>query len=213
MPITAVFRPTPRPTVTAIARIRGGNARIASIDRIETPSAKPPKAPAPKRGATPAQTPGVKVPGVVVPKVGPPIVGPPAASGTVVTVTTGVPVTYTFKLASATQPRVVSDRPAVELTVPSGEVTFNVTNPSSNILPHDFEVCTTPLPGPLKTLAEIQTLPNSCSGVRTPVLSPGSATATIEVDLTTPGTYEYLSTVGGASGDAFSGMKGVLNVT
>jgi hypothetical protein len=47
----------------------------------------------------------------------------------------------------------------------------------------------------------------------TPVLAPGGATATISVDFTTPGAYEYLSTAGGSTGDAFSGMKGVLNVT
>ena len=34
MPRAAVPRPTPRPTVTAIARISGGKARIASITRI-----------------------------------------------------------------------------------------------------------------------------------------------------------------------------------
>lgn len=135
------------------------------------------------------------------------------AAGTTVTVTTGVPATYTFKLSTSTQPKVISDMPAIELTVPAGGVTFNVTNPYSNILSHDFEVCTTPLPGPVKTLAAIQALPNTCSGVSTPVLAPGGAPATISVGFTTPGTYEYLSTAGGSTGDAFSGMKGVLNVT
>src|SRR4051794_3610176 len=46
MPIAAVLSPTPRPTVTAIARIRGGKARIASIVRIAMPSAAPPRVPA-----------------------------------------------------------------------------------------------------------------------------------------------------------------------
>jgi hypothetical protein len=54
--------------------------------------------------------------------------------------------TYTFKLSTPTQPKVVSDTPAVELTVPAGEVTFNVTNPVDEMLTHDFEVCSTPRP-------------------------------------------------------------------
>ena len=44
----------------------------------------------------------------------------------------------------------------------------------------------------------------------TPVLAPGSAIATLTLDLATPGSYEYLSSV---SGDALPGMKGVLAVT
>ena len=46
MPIAAVSTPTPRPTVTAIARISGGNARIESITRISAPSLMPPIEPA-----------------------------------------------------------------------------------------------------------------------------------------------------------------------
>jgi len=135
------------------------------------------------------------------------------STGTVVTVTTGVPMTFTFQLSTATQPKVVSDKPAIELTVPMGEVTFNVTNPEENILSHDFKVCLSPLPGPVTTLPGVQALPNSCSGTATPLLSPGGASATLKVNFTTSGAYEYLSTAGGSSGDAFSGMKGVLNVT
>ena len=68
------------------------------------------------------------------------------------------------------------------------------------ILSHTFEVCTTPLPGPVTTLAAIQALPNSCSGTTAPpnpnVLAPG-ASATMTIHFTSPGTYEYLSTVAG----------------
>jgi hypothetical protein len=141
------------------------------------------------------------------------------ATATTVTVTTGQPGTYTFRLSTATQPKIISDTPgAAELTVPTGKATFNVTNPSANILSHDFEVCATPLPRPVKTLAAVEALPDNCTSVYTPVLAPGSATATITVDLTTPGTYEYLSTANastphGSDGDSSSGMKGVLNVT
>jgi hypothetical protein len=141
----------------------------------------------------------------------------PSPTGTTVTVTAGVPGTYTFDLSTATQTNVVSDIPKTELNVPLGDVTFKVTDSLGAILSHTFEVCTTPLPGPLITLAAIQALPNSCTGTTVPpspkVLAPGeSATATI--DFTSKGTYEYLSTVGGAAtGDAFAGMKGVLNVT
>ena len=134
-------------------------------------------------------------------------------AGTTVTVTTGVPQTYAFELSTSTQPKVVSYKPATELTVPAGEVTFDVTNPVSNVLSHTFEVCTTPLAKPVTTLAGVQALPNSCTGEVTPLLAPGGPTATLAVDLTAPGAYEYLSTANNPDGDAFSGMKGVLNVT
>ena len=135
------------------------------------------------------------------------------STGTVVTVTAGLPSTYTFQLSTATQPKVVSDQPAIELNVPLGEVTFNVTNPEDNILSHNFKVCSAPLPGPVTSLAGIQVLPDNCGGTATPVLAPGSAGVMLKVVFTAPGAYEYLSTAGGPSGDAFSGMKGVLNVT
>lgn len=92
---------------------------------------------------------------------------------------------------------------------------FNISNPVANILSHTFEVCSTPLPAPLKTLPAIQKLPNSCTGKSTALLAPGGLSATLTVDFTMPGTYEYLSTANGgpAVNDASSGMKGVLNVT
>jgi hypothetical protein len=137
---------------------------------------------------------------------------PTTTGGATVTVTAGEPRTYTFKFSTPTQPKVVSDMPATELAVPTGEVTFEVTNSSSSIVSHSFEVCTTPLPKAVTTLAGVQALPNSCSGPSTPVLAPGG-TGTLTIDLTTPGAYEYLSTANNPDGDAFSGMKGVLNVT
>jgi hypothetical protein len=142
---------------------------------------------------------------------------PPAPAATVVTVTAGLPMAYAFRLSTAAQPKVISDKPATELTVPLGDVTFNVTDAAGGILSHTFEVCTTPLPGPVTTLAAIQKLPNSCSGTTAPpspkVLAPGEA-ATMTIHFAASGSYEYLSTVGGAAtGDAFAGMKGVLTIT
>jgi YVTN family beta-propeller protein len=134
-------------------------------------------------------------------------------TGTVVTVTTGEPIEYSFEISTPTQPKVVSDEPAIELTVPLGEVTFNVTNPEDDILSHNFKVCSAPLPGPVTTLPGVQKLPDSCSGTVTPLLAPGGTSATLKVDFTAPGAYEYLSTAGGPDGDASAGMKGVLNVT
>jgi hypothetical protein len=94
-------------------------------------------------------------------------------------------------------------------------VLFNVSDPEANILSHNFEVCSTPLPGPLKTLPAIQKLPNTCTAEHSGLLSPGGAPASLTVDFATPGTYEYLSTANGSSttNDGSSGMKGVLNVT
>jgi hypothetical protein len=137
-----------------------------------------------------------------------------SSNAMVVTVTAGAPRAYTFTLSTSTQPRVVSDEPgASELNVSAGQVTFDVTNPTSSINTHTFEVCTTPLtPAPAKTLTAVQSLPNSCAGTGTAQLAPG-ATATFTVDLATHGTYEYLSTYGGPTGDASAGMKGVLNIT
>jgi hypothetical protein len=139
-----------------------------------------------------------------------------SAVGTAVTVITEAmgAAPFTFTLSTATQPNIVSDTPgAGELNVPPGTVTFTVSNPDSNILSHTFEVCTTPLAKPVTTLPAVQKLPPTCSGKSTPLLGPGGATATLTVDLTTPGAYEYLSTANNPKGDAYSGMKGVLNVT
>jgi plastocyanin len=137
-----------------------------------------------------------------------------AVSGFVVTVTAGTPRAYAFKLSASTQSRVVSDTPGVaELSLPAGEVTFEVTNSADGINAHSFEVCATPLtPAPAKTLVAVQKIPDHCAGTGTGTLAAG-ATATFTVDFTAPGAYEYLSTYGGPSGDASAGMKGVLNVT
>jgi hypothetical protein len=139
----------------------------------------------------------------------------PIASGatTTVNVTAGAPSAYAFTMSTSTQPKVVSDTPGVaELNVPPGAVVFDVNNPTSGIVSHTFEVCTTPLTKPVTTLPQVQALPDSCSGDVTPLLTPGG-TATLKVTLTTPGAYEYLSTANNPDGDAFSGMKGVLNIT
>jgi hypothetical protein len=140
----------------------------------------------------------------------------PSAS-TVVTVTAEASAPYTFTLSTPTQ-TVVSDTPAAgELTVPPGDITFKVTNPEDNINQHNFEICTTPLKAAVTSLAGVEKLPNSCTGETIPtppaLLAPGPATATLMVDLTTPGSYEYLSTANNPEGDAFSGMKGVLVVS
>jgi hypothetical protein len=45
------------------------------------------------------------------------------------------------------------------------------------------------------------------------MLAPGSPTAALTIDFTTPGAYEYPNAVGCPSGDAFAEMKGVLDVT
>jgi hypothetical protein len=45
------------------------------------------------------------------------------------------------------------------------------------------------------------------------MLAPGSPNRGAHDRLHDPGAYEYLSTVGGPSGDASAGMKGVLNIT
>jgi hypothetical protein len=120
------------------------------------------------------------------------------STGTVVVVKASVPMEYAFRLSTAGEKPVVSDG-AKKLILPEGNVTFQVTNAASSILSHDFEVCSSNTGGKK----------NRCTGASTPVLAPG-ASATITVDFTSPGTYEYLSSV---ASDAFSGMKGELEVT
>ena len=138
----------------------------------------------------------------------------PAPTATVVTVTAEAVTPFTFTLSTVTQRNIVSDTPgAAELNVPPGTVTFTVSNPYANINSHTFEICTTPLAKPVTTLPGVQKLPNSCTGEVTPLLAPGGAIATLMVDFTTPGAYEYLSTANNPKGNAYSGMKGVLNVT
>ena len=139
---------------------------------------------------------------------------PATTTATAVTVTAEAVAPFTFTLSTVTQPKIVSDTPAKgELNVPPGTVTFTMSNPITNILSHTFEICTTPLAKPVTTLPGVQKLPNSCTGEFTPLLAPGGAIATLTVDLTTPGAYEYLSTANNPGGDASSGMKGVLNIT
>jgi hypothetical protein len=138
-------------------------------------------------------------------------------TGTIVTVTENTPQSYLFRLSTPGQPA-VSSYAAGKLRLPAGVVTFEVTNPSTSINSDNFEICA----APLRVLSqEILNLPNTCGpagGVNTPVLAPKAPnvtfTASITVDFTTPGTYEYLSTVGGAAtGHALSGMKGELTIT
>ncbi len=117
-------------------------------------------------------------------------------TGTVVAVRANTPTAFSFTLSTAGQPKVVSGR-LVRLTVPTGEVTFNVTNPISSILSHNFRVC------------DLGTKGKKCPGWHTKVLAPGAASATLTIDFTTPGTYEYLSSY---SDDLLGGMRGYLIV-
>jgi uncharacterized cupredoxin-like copper-binding protein len=143
-----------------------------------------------------------------------PATAPPATStGTATTpTTTTAPATTTApSTVTVTANHAYSFSLSSE-TVSTGAVTFTVTNPETSIPSHDFEVCLNPL-----TASEIKKpaleLPNKCAGTSTPpstpVLAPGAASATLTVDFTTPGTYEYLSSV---PGDALAGMKGKLTV-
>jgi hypothetical protein len=77
--------------------------------------------------------------------------------------------------------------------------------PPSGILPHNFEVCSTPLTASA-IAGPAADLPNSCAGTMTLVLRPGGR-AILTVDFAAVGTYEYLSTV---PGNASAGMKGKL---
>jgi uncharacterized cupredoxin-like copper-binding protein len=123
---------------------------------------------------------------------------PQPASPTTVVVTAGKPSAFAFTLSTAGQAAVHSDS-ARKLELPPGSATFDVTNSTSSILSHDFKVCSSNTGGKA----------NKCVGTRTPVLTPG-ASASLTIDLTQAGTYEYLSTV---PGDALAGMKGDLVIT
>jgi uncharacterized cupredoxin-like copper-binding protein len=94
-----------------------------------------------------------------------------AAKPTVITVTAGKPSELAFKLSKSSM-------------VPSGTVTFKVTNKGN--LPHDFKVGTK----------------------KTAMLSPGKS-ATLTVTLKKGKKYPYLCTV---PGHAAAGMKGVFTV-
>jgi WD40 repeat protein len=115
-------------------------------------------------------------------------------TATTVTVTMNEPQTFAFTLSTPTQTAVSFEGP--KLTIPAGEVTFNVSNPESSIVSHTFKLCNLGTTGP------------TCPGTSTPVLAYGTnATFTVEL---TPGTYRYVSSV---PGDFASGMHGELIVT
>ena len=134
------------------------------------------------------------------------------AAGTVVTVIANSPETYSFTLSTPGQAPVYSYQ-LKELSVPAEEATFKVTN-AEGIDTHNFGVCTAPLTGAALKAPTIN-LPETCTGMFTPPLAPGDS-ATLTVDFTTPGEYEYLSTFGcpkSVSCDAGYGMIGKLRVT
>jgi uncharacterized cupredoxin-like copper-binding protein len=81
-------------------------------------------------------------------------------------------------------------------SVPHGTVKLTFTNNGN--LPHDFKLCSSNKGG----------TGDSCTGKVTPMITPGNS-ATLSVNLTKPGKYEYLCTV---SGHAATGMKGLLTV-
>ena len=108
----------------------------------------------------------------------------PGSSTGTISVTEGSPHELSFKVSP---PRVTS---AVAV--------FKVTNRGK--LPHSFKVCTKPA---------ATTKANSCTGVATKKLAPGS-TALLTVKLASSGTYEYLS---GTPAQAASGMKGLITVS
>jgi uncharacterized cupredoxin-like copper-binding protein len=82
--------------------------------------------------------------------------------------------------------------------VKTGSVTFKITNKGN--LPHDFKVCSSNKGGTA----------TACAGKVTPMINPAGGTATLTVNFTKAGSYEYLCTV---SGHAAAGMKGLLKVS
>jgi len=105
---------------------------------------------------------------------------------TVVNVTAGKPGELAFKLSKTSM-------------VPTGTVTFKVTN--LGVALHNFKVCTIPVPNAAGTK-------NACFGKATKILKHGQ-TATLTLALTTAGKYEFLCSV---VGHAAAGMKGLLGV-
>ena len=81
-------------------------------------------------------------------------------------------------------------------SVPAGTVKFTFTN--NGILPHDFKLCSSNAGGTA----------TACTGKVTPMVTPGNS-ATLTVNLTKAGKYEYLCTV---SGHAAAGMNGLVTV-
>ncbi len=107
---------------------------------------------------------------------------PAFAAGTTVKVSIPAANQFSFKLSSS--------------AANHGTVTFKVTNSGS--LPHDFKVCASNKGGTA----------TACTGKVTPMIQ-GGKSATLVVNLTKPGKYEYLCTV---PGHAAAGMKGILTV-
>jgi uncharacterized cupredoxin-like copper-binding protein len=106
-----------------------------------------------------------------------------STKATTVTVSAGKPSEFKFKLS--------------KLTVPSGAVTFAVTN--AGTIPHDFKVCSSSKGGTA----------TACAGKATATLAP-KKTAKLTITFKTKGKYEFLCTL---PGHAAAGMKGILTVT
>ena len=113
----------------------------------------------------------------------PAFAAPVKTAGTTVKVTISSANEFKFKLSTS--------------KVKHGTVTFKVTN--NGLLPHDFKVCSSNKGGTA----------NTCAGKSTAQITPPQ-TATLTVNLSKPGKYEYLCTF---PGHAQQGMKGVLTVT
>lgn len=101
---------------------------------------------------------------------------------TIVTVVAGKPTEWRFTLSKASG-------------IPTGQVLFEVTNKGAR--PHLFKVCSAPV-----TSARL----NACGGKSTGIIKPGHS-ATLTVQLSQPGKYEFLCTSGAARG-----MKGLIAV-
>ena len=204
-PADAVARPRLPLGVTAYARCAQITYTTVRETSINNAGSKP------KSPATIIPTPVVTSSHSVVPS-------PPATTlakssttptETVVAVKAGAPKTYGFTLSALGH--TVYSYTTKQLSVPPGIVTFNVTN-ALGIGNHDFFVCSTPLTASAAKTAAIE-LPQTCTGTGTASLAPGDS-ATLTVDLTTAGTYEYLSNVGCPTFcDSGSGMIGKLQVT
>jgi uncharacterized cupredoxin-like copper-binding protein len=112
----------------------------------------------------------------------------PAASPrvSVVTVTAGKPSELAFKLSKSSM-------------IPSGTVTFKVTN--MGVAFHNFKICAKPL-------ASATDVADACTGKATKILKHGQS-ATLTVTLSAKGKYEFLCTV---TGHAAAGMRGLLGV-
>jgi uncharacterized cupredoxin-like copper-binding protein len=83
--------------------------------------------------------------------------------------------------------------------IPTGTVTFKVTNPGAGW--HNFQVCAKPVATPASAK-------NACVGKKTAILKHGQS-ALLTVALSKSGVYEFLCSV---TGHAAAGMKGVFGV-